>query len=50
MTVNELADTSRQNWSIHIKELQFIHCLREFHHVEGVDHWKGCLTLAEEIE
>jgi len=47
MTVNELADTSRQNWSIDVKELQLIHCLREY---QRVDHWKGRLTLADEIE
>jgi len=47
MTVNELADTSRQNWSIDVNELQLIHCLRE---LQRIDHWKGCLTLADEIE
>ena len=47
MTINELADTSRQNWSIDIKELQLIHCRQEF---QRVDHWKGYLTLTDDIE
>jgi len=47
MVVNELVDTSRQNWSMDIKELQVIHCLQGF---QRVDRWKGCLTLADEIE
>jgi len=47
MTVDELADTGWQNWSIDVNELQLIHCLREF---QRVDHWKGCLALADEIE